>query len=39
MKKKITIIGSGISSLAASSLLAKEGFDVTILEKNDSYFA
>jgi phytoene desaturase len=36
MKKKITIIGSGISSLAASSLLAKEGFDVTILEKNDS---
>ncbi len=34
MKKKITIIGSGFSSLAASCYLAKEGFDVTILEKN-----
>ena len=36
MNSKITIIGSGISSLAASSLLAKEGFDVTILEKNET---
>ena len=36
MNRKITIIGSGISSLAASSLLAKEGFDVTILEKNET---
>ena len=36
MNRKITIIGSGISSLAASSLLAKDGFDVTILEKNDT---
>ncbi|NDP26686.1 MAG: phytoene desaturase [Flavobacterium sp.] len=34
MKKTITIIGSGFSSLAASCYLAKEGFDVTILEKN-----
>jgi phytoene desaturase len=34
MKKKITIIGSGFSALAASSYLAKEGLDVTILEKN-----
>jgi phytoene desaturase len=34
MKKKITIIGSGFSALAASCYLAKEGFDVTILEKN-----
>ena len=34
MKKSITIIGSGFSSLAASCYLAKEGFDVTILEKN-----
>lgn len=32
--KKITIIGSGFSALAASCYLAKEGFDVTILEKN-----
>lgn len=35
-KKKIVIIGSGISSLSAGSFLAKEGFDVTILEKNDT---
>lgn len=34
MKKKITIIGSGFSALAASCYLAKEGLDVTILEKN-----
>jgi len=34
MKTKITIIGSGFSSLAASCYLAKKGFDVTILEKN-----
>ena len=36
MQKKITIIGSGISSLSCASFLAKEGHDVTILEKNDS---
>ncbi len=36
MKKTITIIGSGFSSLAASCYLAKEGFDVTILEKNNT---
>jgi len=34
MKKTITIIGSGFSSLAASCYLAKEGYEVTILEKN-----
>ncbi len=34
MKKTITIIGSGFSALAASCYLAKEGFEVTILEKN-----
>ncbi|QBN18515.1 phytoene desaturase family protein [Flavobacterium nackdongense] len=34
MKKSITIIGSGFSSLAASCYLAKEGYEVTILEKN-----
>jgi phytoene desaturase len=34
MNKKIIVIGSGISSLAAASFLAKEGNDVTILEKN-----
>jgi phytoene desaturase len=33
---KIAVIGSGFSGLAAASFLAKEGFDVTVLEKNDS---
>ncbi len=32
--KKVTILGAGISGLSASAFLAKEGFDVTILEKN-----
>lgn len=36
MNQKILIIGSGFSSLAASCYLAKAGFDVTILEKNNS---
>ncbi len=36
MKKTITIIGSGFSALAASCYLAKEGFQVTILEKNNT---
>lgn len=35
MKKSIAIIGSGFSSLAAASYLAKEGCDVTIYEKNE----
>jgi phytoene desaturase len=34
MNKKVTVIGSGISSLATSAFLAKQGFDVTIHEKN-----
>ena len=34
--KTITIIGSGFSALSASCYLAKEGFDVTILEKNNT---
>ncbi|MCR9066136.1 MAG: phytoene desaturase family protein [Cytophagales bacterium] len=34
MSKKIVIIGSGFSSLAASCYLAKAGYDVTVLEKN-----
>ncbi len=33
---KIAVIGSGFSSLSASSYLAKAGHDVTIFEKNDS---
>lgn len=33
--KKITIIGSGISSLSAAAFLGKAGYEVTILEKNN----
>lgn len=33
--KSVTIIGGGLSSLAASCYLAKNNFDVTIVEKND----
>ncbi len=36
MNKKLIIIGSGFSSLSASCYLAKAGFDVTILEKNQT---
>lgn len=36
MKKEISIIGSGISSLSAASYLAKAGYDVTIYEKNST---
>ncbi len=36
MSKNIYIIGSGFSSLAASCYLAKEGYKVTVLEKNDT---
>lgn len=36
MNKKVTILGSGISSLSASAFLAKAGYDVTILEKNST---
>lgn len=36
MKKKITVIGSGFAGLSAACFLAKEGHDVTVLEKNDS---
>lgn len=36
MNKNIHIIGSGFSSLAASCYLAKEGYNVTVLEKNNT---
>ena len=36
MSKKITIIGSGFSSLSAACYLAKAGNEVTVYEKNDS---
>lgn len=34
--KKVCIIGSGFSSLAASCYLSKAGYDVTIYEKNET---
>jgi phytoene desaturase len=36
MSKKITILGSGVSSLSCASFLAQAGHDVQILEKNDT---
>ena len=36
MKKNIYIIGSGFSALSASCYLAKQGYNVTVLEKNDT---
>tara|TARA_R110001632_G_scaffold23425_4_gene66325 strand:- start:3347 stop:4810 length:1464 start_codon:yes stop_codon:yes gene_type:complete len=36
MNKKIHIIGSGFSSLAASCYMAKMGYKVTVLEKNST---
>ncbi|MFV8354490.1 phytoene desaturase family protein [Flavobacterium sp. XS2P14] len=34
--KKISIIGSGFSALAASAYLAQSGYNVTVFEKNDA---
>ncbi len=36
MSKSIAIIGSGFSSLSAACYLAKQGYQVTIYEKNDT---
>jgi len=35
MQKRIIVIGAGFAGLASASILAKQGFKVTILEKND----
>lgn len=35
-KKKVIVIGAGFSGLSSATYLAKQGYDVTILEKNDS---
>ena len=36
MKKKTIVIGGGIAGLSSASFLAKSGFDVTLLEKNEN---
>ena len=35
--RNILIIGSGFSSLSAACYLAKAGYTVTVLEKNDTF--
>jgi phytoene desaturase len=35
--KKVTVLGGGFSSLSASCYLAKEGYDVTLIEKNSHF--
>jgi phytoene desaturase len=34
-EKKAIVVGSGFGGLSAAGLLAKNGFDVTVFEKND----
>ncbi|HVD99257.1 MAG TPA: phytoene desaturase family protein [Cytophagaceae bacterium] len=36
MSKKVLVIGSGFAGIASAALLAKKGYDVTVLEKNSS---
>ncbi|MBT1705679.1 phytoene desaturase family protein [Chryseosolibacter indicus] len=36
MMNHVTVIGSGFAGLSAATFLAKEGFDVSIYEKNES---
>ena len=36
MNRKALVIGAGVGGLASAALLAREGFGVTVLEKNDS---
>jgi phytoene desaturase len=36
LSKKVLVIGGGFAGMASASCLAKRGYDVTILEKNES---
>jgi phytoene desaturase len=35
--KKVYVIGSGFAGLSAATMLAAKGYDVTVLEKNNTY--
>ena len=35
MKKKVAVLGAGFAGLSAATCLAREGFDVTVFEKNN----
>ena len=35
MKPKAIIIGAGVGGLATANILAKQGYSVTVYEKND----
>ena len=34
-KARVTVIGAGCAGIVSAAILAKEGYDVTLLEKND----
>ncbi|HZH00013.1 MAG TPA: FAD-dependent oxidoreductase, partial [Flavisolibacter sp.] len=34
MKKKVTIIGAGFAGMSAASFMAREGWDVIVIDKN-----
>jgi phytoene desaturase len=36
MKKRVIIIGAGFAGLSAAALLAKDGYNVTVIEKNSA---
>lgn len=36
MSKTVVVIGSGFAGLSAASFMAKAGWDVTVIEKNET---
>ncbi|MGC9313088.1 MAG: FAD-dependent oxidoreductase, partial [Sediminispirochaetaceae bacterium] len=36
MSESILVVGAGFAGLSTAALLAKKGYDVTVLEKNSS---